>query len=779
MPDRIGLINLKKVNVKQLSKAIGFEPENLLKQMSAAGLSHKSVTDEVSNEDKKTLLTFLKSTKKTSKKTISLKKDTSPAKKGISITRLNQNLSETKSSAKEDFKGEIDFDAAEAKRKDAEKKVELAKEEKQNQTVKRIKKSPPTELKVQKKPLVNAKTQFKEKENSKKDKRELEGEKYLETKLSNVQEFEKPTEFIQKEIKIPETVSVTDLAKKLSIKSGELIKTLMNNGVMVTLNQFIDQETALVVTEELGHIGIPFTENEEEENLIENISYEGEEEPRNPIVSVLGHVDHGKTSILDFIRKSSVAESEEGGITQGIGAYQVTYNDSLITFIDTPGHAAFSQMRARGANSTDIVILVVAADDSVKPQTEEAYNHAKDAGVQIIVAINKIDTPDADVEKVKGDLSAIGLVPEDWGGDTQMIPVSAKNGDGMNDLLESVQLVSELMELKTNHTGPAAGIVLESGVRKGEGSVATLIVQKGTLHSGDYILVGDQSRKIRALKDFNEKVIKQAAPSSPVFISGLEFPPSAGDEFIVVKDEKAAKALSENRANKIRDKRLAQKSVVNMENIFANASEGLKPSINLILKSDTNGSLEALSGAILNMDIEEAKIKIVLDAVGPITPNDVNLAIASNAFIFGFNVRAETAAVDLAEQEGVSIQYFGIIYDLIDAVKTVIEGSLDPDIKESILGKAKVKDIFKSPKFGFVAGSVVEDGTIYPNKNVRVIRDNTVIHEGMLDSLRRFKDEAKEVKSGTECGIGITNYTDIKEGDIIEVFQREEIQRKL
>ena len=767
------------MNVTQLSKVIGFEPENLLKQMAAAGLPHKSITDEVNNEDKKTLLTFLKSSKKTSKKTISLKKNTSPEKKGISITRLNQNASETKSPVQVDLKGEIDFDAAEAKRKDAEKKVEESKQEKQNQTVKRIKKSSPEISKPQNKPSINTKSQFKEKEDSKKDKRELEGEKYLETKLSNVQEFEKPSEFIQKEIKIPETISVSDLAKNLSIKSGELIKTLMNNGVIVTLNQFIDQETALVVTEELGHIGVPFTENEEEENLIENIAYEGEEESRNPIVSVLGHVDHGKTSILDYIRKSSVADSEEGGITQGIGAYQVTFNESLITFIDTPGHAAFSQMRARGANSTDIVILVVAADDSVKPQTEEAFNHAKNAGVQIIVAINKIDTPDADIEKVKGDLSAIGLVPEDWGGDTQMIPVSAKNGDGMNDLLESIQLVSELMELKTNHTGPAAGIVLESGVRKGEGAVATLLVQKGTLNSGDYILVGDQSRKIRALKDFNENVLKKAPPSSPVFISGLENPPSAGDEFIVVKDEKAAKALSENRANKLRDKRLAQKSVVNMENIFANAGDGVKPSINLILKSDTNGSLEALSGAIMNMNIEEAKIKIVLDAVGPITPNDVNLAIASEAFIFGFNVRAENAATEIAEKEGVSIQYFGIIYDLIDAVKTVVEGSLDPDIKESILGKAKVKDIFKSPKFGFIAGSIVEDGTIYPNKNVRVVRDNTVIHEGMLDSLRRFKDEAKEVKSGTECGIGISNYTDIKEGDIIEVFQREEIQRKL
>jgi translation initiation factor IF-2 len=774
------------VNVSQLSKVIGYDPKNLLLQMTAAGLSHKLETDEVTNEDKKILLTFLKSAKKTSKKTISLKKNSisaSPSKKDVSITRLNQVEETQKKPSNSDFSGSIDFDAAEAKRKDAEKKVEEEKkaksDEKQNQVVKRIKKPSEADVKAKKTSYTPSRPAFRSKADSKKNKRELEGERFLETKLSNVQEFERPTEFLKKEVKIPETISVADLANQLSIKSGELIKSLMANGVMVTLNQLIDQETALVVIEELGHIGVPVTENEEEENLIENLVYEGKEEPRNPIVSVLGHVDHGKTSILDFIRKSSVADSEEGGITQGIGAYQVTHNDSLITFIDTPGHAAFSQMRARGANSTDIVVLVVAADDSVKPQTEEAYNHAKEAGVQIIVALNKTDLPEADIEKVKGDLSALGLVPEDWGGDTQMIPVSAKTGDGMEDLLESIQLVSELMELKTNHSGPAAGIVLESGVRKGEGAVATLLVQKGTLKSGDLVLVGDQSRKIRSIKNYKEEVIENAPPASPVFISGLESPPDAGDEFIVVKDEKAAKVLSENRANKMRDKRLAQKGVMNLESMFASAGEGVKPTINLILKSDTNGSLEALNGAVGNMKVDDVAIKVVMDTVGPISANDVNLAIASGAYIYGFNVRADKAAISLAEKEGITIQYFGIIYDLIDAVKLLIEGSLDPDIKETILGTAKVKDIFRSPKFGSIAGSIVEDGTIYPNKNVRVIRDNTVVHEGMLDSLRRFKDEAKEVKSGTECGIGISNYTDIKEGDVIEVFQRDEIKRKL
>ena len=772
------------MKVSQIAKAIGYSPEELLLQIQAAGLTHKNAEEEINNEDKKILLNFIKSSKKASKKTISLKKTTNKASTNskVSITRLNQNKDATSSEISKDFSGTIDFDDAERKRVSAEKSKEAIKdqsveEKNKGNVVRRIKKSE-TSLK-QNKP-VNLKKTNSILDDSKKNKRELEGEKYLETKLSaNVQSFEKPSEFIQKEVRIPEFISVADLAKALSIKSADLIKSLMTNGVMVTLNQTIDQETALLVVEELGHLGIPLEEKDDEENLIENLSYDGEEEGRDPVVSVLGHVDHGKTSILDFIRKASIADTEEGGITQAIGAYQTLHNDKSITFIDTPGHAAFSQMRARGANLTDIVILVVAADDSVQPQTQEALDHAKAAEVEIIVAINKVDKPDADIDKVKGDLAAIGLTPEDWGGDTQMIPVSAMTGDGIEDLLDSILLVAEVLELKTNHSGPAAGLVLESGVKKGEGAVATLLVKKGKLETGDLILVGDQYRKIRSLKNFSEENIKEALPSQPVSISGLEYSPNAGDEFIVVEDEKAARALSENRSKKIRDKRLAQRSGVTTENLFANVSDGEKSSVNLVLKSDTNGSLEALVGSINNLKVDEVNIKIVLDSVGPISENDVNLAIASEAAIFGFNVRADTAASKLAEEEGISIKYFGIIYDLIDEIKSTIEGSLSPEIKESIKGVAKVKDVFKSPKFGFVAGSIVEEGTISANMNVRVLRDNIVIHEGILDSLRRFKDEAREVKSGTECGIGISNYSDIKIGDKIEVFQKEEIKRKI
>jgi len=766
------------INVKQLSKAIKIDLDNLLAQMKAAGLSHKSEKDIVSTEDKKVLLKFIKDSKKESKKTISLSNSSQKAAKpNLSITRINSPDKEKKSNVKQDFTGSIDFDEAERKRLNAQNESaeeEKKKAEAKTKVVRKTKQEPqkkiPQNLKKDKKTF---------KDSSKEDQREQEGEKFLEKNFENVQKFEKPQEFIQKEVKIPETIVVSDLAKELSIKSSDLIKSLMNSGVMVTLNQAIDQETAILVVEELGHIGIPQDIESEEEKILEQIVYEGDEELRNPVVSVLGHVDHGKTSILDFIRKSSVADQEEGGITQGIGAYQVDRNNQIITFIDTPGHAAFSEMRARGANSTDIVVLVVAADDSVQPQTEEAFNHAKAANVQVIVAVNKIDKPDSDIEKVKGDLSKMGLVPEDWGGDIQVVPVSAKTGEGIDDLIENISLLSEMLELKTNHDGPASGVVLESGVKKGEGAVATLLVQRGTLNSGDFILIGDQFRKIRSLKNFLGSQIKTSPPSSPVAISGLEYPPNAGQEFMVVKDEKAAKSLSEERASKSRDNRLAKKGVVSLDGIFAGAGDSAKPSVNLIIKTDTNGSAEAIAGAINNLKVEDAKIKIVLDGVGPVSVNDVNLAVASEAVILGFNVRSDAAAETLAETEEIKIQYFGIIYDLLDAVKEIIEGSLEPEIKEVTVGIAEVKDTFKSPKFGLIAGSIVLEGAVIKNLPIRVLRDNIVIHEGKLDSLRRFKDEASEVKSGTECGIGIENYNDIKVGDKIEVFERTETARKI
>ena len=766
------------INVKQLSKAIKIDLDNLLAQMKAAGLSHKSEKDIVSTEDKKVLLKFIKDSKKDSKKTISLSTSSQKtAKPNLSVTRINSPDKEKKSNVKQDFTGSIDFDEAERKRLNAQNESaeeEKKKAETKTKVVRKTKQEPqkkiPQNLKKDKKTF---------KDSSKEDQREQAGEKFLEKNFENVQKFEKPQEFIQKEVKIPETIVVSELAKELSIKSSDLIKSLMNSGVMVTLNQAIDQETAILVVEELGHIGIPQDIESEEEKILENIVYEGDEELRNPVVSVLGHVDHGKTSILDFIRKSSVADQEEGGITQGIGAYQVDRNNQTITFIDTPGHAAFSEMRARGANSTDIVVLVVAADDSVQPQTEEAFNHAKAANVQVIVAVNKIDKPDSDLEKVKGDLSKMGLVPEDWGGDTQVVPVSAKTGEGIDDLIENITLLSEMLELKTNHDGPASGVVLESGVKKGEGAVATLLVQRGTLNSGDFVLIGDQFRKIRSLKNFLGSQIKTSPPSSPVAISGLEYPPNAGQEFMVVKDEKAAKSLSEERASKSRDNRLAKKGVVSLDGIFAGAGDSAKPSVNLIIKTDTNGSAEAIAGAINNLKVEDAKIKIVLDGVGPVSVNDVNLAVASEAVILGFNVRSDAAAETLAETEEIKIQYFGIIYDLLDAVKEIIEGSLEPEIKEVTVGIAEVKDTFKSPKFGLIAGSIVIEGAVIKNLPIRVLRDNIVIHEGKLDSLRRFKDEATEVKSGTECGIGIENYNDVKVGDKIEVFERTETARKI
>ena len=780
------------VTVENLAKMIGSESEALLSQMKEAGLSHTDISDEVTDQDKKTLLEFLKNQQTKSTKTISLNKKTSkadPVPTGtVSITRktISRDISESKATDTKRTSSTINFDEIEKKRQagEANKKAEEEQRKKdlEQKTLVTRRKAKTGETPIKRaEPKRNIQTDKKpvrpvRKELSKKEQRELEGESFL----SNVekQEFEKPTEFVTKTIQIPETITVSELAQNLSVKGAEVVKQLMSMGVMATLNQPLDQDTAILVTEELGHKGEPAVKVEVEDQLMELVTYEGEEEPRNPVVSVLGHVDHGKTTLLDFIRKANVAAGEDGGITQKIGAYQASTEQGTIAFIDTPGHAAFSEVRARGANSTDIVILVVAADDGLQPQTEEAISHAKAAGVPIVVAVNKMDREEADLEKVKTELSNKELIPEDWGGQTQFLPISALKGDGITELLEAVSLEAEVLELKAHHKGPAFGVVLDSTTEVGKGAVATVLVQKGTLKKGDMILVGEQTKRVRSLVDENGQALVQAGPSVPASITGLDVPPKAGEEFVVVTSEKMAKEISNERAEKAREERLARNQISNLEMLF-DSELGNHTILNIVLKADTHGSLEAIIGSLKNVENDEVKINLVHESVGSINANDVNLALTTNAFVMGFNVRADNAAKSLSEKEGIEILYYSIIYDLIDGIKASVEGHLAPEVKEEILGTAEVKDIFKSPKFGLIAGSIVIEGTIKRNKPIRVLRDDIVIFEGELDSLKRFKDDASEVPMGTECGIGVANYRDVKIGDKIEVFDRIEVKRTL
>ena len=780
------------VTVENLAKMIGSESGALLSQMKEAGLSHTDISDEVTDQDKKTLLEFLKNQQTKSTKTISLNKKTSkadPVPTGtVSITRktISRDISESKATDTKRTSSTINFDEIEKKRQagEANKKAEEEQRKKdlEQKTLVTRRKAKTSETPIKRaEPKRNIQTDKKpvrpvRKELSKKEQRELEGESFL----SNVekQEFEKPTEFVTKTIQIPETITVSELAQNLSVKGAEVVKQLMSMGVMATLNQPLDQDTAILVTEELGHKGEPAVKVEVEDQLMELVTYEGEEEPRNPVVSVLGHVDHGKTTLLDFIRKANVAAGEDGGITQKIGAYQASTEQGTIAFIDTPGHAAFSEVRARGANSTDIVILVVAADDGLQPQTEEAISHAKAAGVPIVVAVNKMDREEADLEKVKTELSNKELIPEDWGGQTQFLPISALKGDGITELLEAVSLEAEVLELKAHHKGPAFGVVLDSTTEVGKGAVATVLVQKGTLKKGDMILVGEQTKRVRSLVDENGQALAHAGPSVPASITGLDLPPKAGEEFVVVTSEKMAKEISNERAEKAREERLARNQISNLEMLF-DSELGNHTILNIVLKADTHGSLEAIIGSLKNVENEEVKINLVHESVGSINANDVNLALTTNAFVMGFNVRADNAAKSLSEKEGIEILYYSIIYDLIDGIKASVEGHLAPEVKEEILGTAEVKDIFKSPKFGLIAGSIVIEGTIKRNKPIRVLRDDIVIFEGELDSLKRFKDDASEVPMGTECGIGVANYRDVKIGDKIEVFDRIEVKRTL
>ncbi len=594
-------------------------------------------------------------------------------------------------------------------------------------------------------------------------------------------QFEMPVAPIVKEVTIPEMILVSDLAQKMSVKAALVIKQLMKLGIMATINQSIDQETAAILVEEMGHKAIMQSDDDLElEMLAEAQAEESHVElPRAPIVTIMGHVDHGKTSLLDYIRKTRVAAGEAGGITQHIGAYQVKTDHGSVTFLDTPGHAAFTAMRARGADITDVVIVVVAADDGVMPQTKEAVEHAKAANVPIIVAINKIDKPDANPEKVMQELAVIDVLAEEWGGDVQFLKISAKTGAGIDDLIEALIVQTEILELKAPVDGPASGIVIESRLDKGRGAVATVLVQKGTLENGQMVLCGQEYGRVRAMFNENGKAIKEAGPCAPVEILGLSGTPNAGDEFLVVQNERIAKELAKHREERKKVTKYAAQQASKLDEVFSRMATGELATVNLVIKTDVQGSLEALRSSLVGLSNEEVDVKVVYGGVGGINEGDANLALASGAILIGFNVRADATARKLIEEKNIDLHYYSVIYDAIDEVKKAISGMLAPEIKEQIVGLAEVRDVFRSPKYGAIAGCMVIDGIVKRNLPIRVLRENVVIFEGQLESLRRFKEDAAEVKMGMECGIGVRNYNDVKVGDQIEVFERIEIKREL
>lgn len=591
--------------------------------------------------------------------------------------------------------------------------------------------------------------------------------------------FTKPVAAVKTDVRIGETVSVSELASKMSIKATEIIKQMMKMGSMVTINQVLDQETAQLVAEEMGHKVVLTRENELEHQVLSDRDANIQAESRAPVVTIMGHVDHGKTSLLDYIRRAKVASGEADGITQHIGAYHVETDNGMITFLDTPGHAAFTAMRARGAQATDIVILVVAADDGVMPQTIEAIQHAKAGGVPLIVAVNKIDKPEADPDRVKTELSQHGVMSEEWGGDNMFVHVSAKSGEGIDELLEGILLEAEVLELKAIKEGMAGGVVVESKLDKGRGPVATVLVQEGTLKQGDIVLCGLEYGKVRAMRDENGRAIKEAGPSIPVEILGLSGVPSAGDEATVVRDERKAREVALYRQGKFRDVKLARQQKSKLENMFANMVEGEVQELNIILKADVQGSLEAIADSLNKLSTDEVKVNIIARGVGGLTETDATLAAASNAIMIGFNIRADAQARKVIEAESVDLRYYSVIYNLIDEVRNAMSGLLAPEFKQVIIGLAEVRDVFKSPKIGAIAGCMVTEGTIKRSAPIRVLRENVVIYEGELESLRRFKDDVNDVRNGMECGIGVKNYNDVRVGDQIEVFETVEIARSL
>ena len=760
------------LTVKDFAKTLKIKDDALLERMKAAGLSHSKASDEITPADKLAILKSLKERKGSTSASV-----TSSSSSGGVTVKSKGTLSQPTSSTPSSSEGLTDN--IEAKRQAAAENLKEQQQKREDQIKEAIrlkqeqqqaaKKSQQQKSTPQQKPQsrVNIKDQLSRaaKDYSRRETSFNEGTEH---------QFAKPVEFIKRDIEVPEMIQVGELAKLMFIKGGEVVKVLMSLGVAASINDSIDQETGILVAEELGHNGIALNDSSVEDEIIGNINYSDTPKSRAPVITVMGHVDHGKTTLLDFIRKTKVVDGEAGGITQHIGACQVPVGNSVITFIDTPGHAAFSSMRARGANTTDVVILVVAANDGVMPQTEEAINHARAAGVSIVVAINKMDLQGADVERIKGDLAAKDLTPEDWGGNIQMVPVSALKGDGVDKLLEAVILESELLELKAHYQGQAQGVVIESELDKFRGAVATLLVQNGTLKVGDMVVCGSATGKVKSIIGSDGSKLKFAEPSFAVEILGLSSVPDAGETFQVVKNDKEAREIASFRESKLKDRKVLKQRDESLGNIFESMGQSDKKVLNVILKSDVAGTSEAIVAALADIGNDDASIKVVASGVGGISESDANLALATDSIILGFNVRTDNAAKKVVEGEELVLSYHSIIYELIDEVKARLSGLLDPIIKEEIVGTAEVLEVFNSPKFGQVAGCMVIEGSILKSKPVRVLRDDVVIHQGELDSLRRFKDDVGEVKSGTECGVGIKNYKDIRPGDKVEVFDRKE-----
>jgi len=747
------------ITVKDFAKTLKIPDKALIERMQKAGLSHSKSSDEITPSDKQALLKFLKGSKTSSSKSVTSESGVKVTSRGkaSSIQSSNKSYSDNieakRAAASEQLK--------EQQIKRQEQLKEAVKEKQAQKKKKTIKtKQEPQQEKVDvKDQLSSAVNAFKKKE---------------ENIFDDQHQFEAPTEFIKKDIEVPETINVGELAKMMAVKGGEVVKNLMSLGVVATINDVIDQETAILVVEEIGHNGIAIEQENLEEDLANLIKYKDEPKTRPAVITVMGHVDHGKTTLLDFIRKTKVVDGEAGGITQHIGAYEVDTSKGRLTFIDTPGHAAFSSMRARGANTTDIVVLVVAANDGIKPQTEEAINHAKAADVSIVVAINKVDLDGADIDKVKGDLAAKDLTPEDWGGNIQMVPISALKGDGVDELLERIALEAEILELKAHHDGAAQGVVIESELDKFRGSVATFLVQNGTLNVGDLVVSGNAIGKVKSIINSDGNKIKSALPSAAVEILGLNLVPNAGDQFMVVKNEKQAREIAEYRLTKEKERKLLKQKDESAGDLFETLGQEAKKVLNVIIKTDVGGTCEAITAALNDLGTDKAKVKIVSSGVGGISESDANLAVAVDSIILGFNVRADSTAKKIIESESIKLSYHSIIYELLDDVKARMSGLLDPIVREEIIGTAEVLEVFNSPKFGQVAGCNVVEGNVLRNKPVRVLRDEIVIFEGELNSLRRFKEDVNEVKNGNECGMGIKNYKDIKPGDKIEVFDRKE-----